>query len=386
VRSHPARLGRGQEGHVYAERMQEALASMDLSRSLVSERLVEILADTRARLTHVGPEVADVVDAAAALVSGGKRLRAAFCTAGWCAAGGPPPRHPRAPVVGAGCALELFQAAALVHDDVMDGSSTRRGRPSAHRRFAGLHESREWLGSPDLFGQAAAILLGDLLLVTSFRELALALHEIPASHSSRAQSVYDVMTAEVTLGQYLDMQAQAAPWSDRVTHDLDRAERVVRTKSARYSVEHPIVLGAAMAGGDDRLLADLSAFGLPVGEAFQLRDDVLGVFGDPEVTGKPAGDDLREGKRTMLLALAMERASEAERRVLRSALGRADLEPEDLDAARDVLVRTGALRAVEARIEERALAGRAALAAADIDEQVRLQLQTLADRAVDRAA
>lgn len=371
---------------LYSAGMQDPLDSLESTRRLVSERIGSCLDLARARLAHVGPETADVMDAGEALLSGGKRLRAAFCVAGWSAAGGAAPALADAPVVAAGSSLELFQAAALVHDDVMDGSLTRRGRPAAHRQFASIHELRGWSGSADLFGEAAAILLGDLLLVTSSRELNLALREVPTPAATRAQDVYDLMTAEVTLGQYLDMRAQAAPWDVDLAVDLERAVRVVRAKSARYSVEHPTVLGAAMAGGEEPLLALLSRFGLPIGEAFQLRDDVLGVFGDPEVTGKPAGDDLREGKRTVLVAVAMDRASAAGRDTLTAALGRSDLDGTDLDDARDVLVSTGALADVEARIESRAEAGLSALEGPDLDQRARAELRALAFLATDRTA
>ncbi len=366
--------------------MHDPLDSLESTRRLVTERIGACLDLTRARMAHVGAETADVIDAGDTLLSGGKRLRAAFCVAGWSAAGGPAPAQNDAAVIIAGSSLELFQAAALVHDDVMDGSLTRRGRPAAHRQFAAIHGLRSWLGSPDLFGEAAAILLGDLLLVTSARELNQALREIPAAAAARAQDVYDLMTAEVTLGQYLDMQAQAAPWDADLAVDLDRAVRVVRAKSARYSVEHPTVLGAAMAGGDEPLLALLGRFGLPIGEAFQLRDDVLGVFGDPEVTGKPAGDDLREGKRTILVAVAMDRASAAARETLTAALGRSDLDGSDLDDARDILISTGALADVEARIDRRTEAGLRALEGPELDERPRAELRALALLATDRTA
>ena len=366
--------------------MQEALTSLRSTRALVSDRLTDSLASARLRLAHVGGEIDDVVDAAESLLAGGKRLRAAFCAAGWAAAGGPAPARCDEPPVLAGSSLELFQAAALVHDDVMDESLIRRGQPSAHRRFAALHSGRDWLGSADLFGQAAAILLGDLLLVTSFRELAHALRGVPAAGAAKAQDVYDLMTAEVTVGQYLDMQAQAAPGNPSSSQDMERAARVVRAKSARYSVEHPIVIGAAMAGGDESVLAQLSRFGLPIGEAFQLRDDILGVFGDPAVTGKPAGDDLREGKRTILVALAMERGSAEERSRLSGCLGRRDLAGADLDAARDILTGTGALASVEELIAERAATGFAALEDADVAEPARRDLRALAELAVDRSS
>jgi geranylgeranyl diphosphate synthase type I len=366
--------------------MPDSLDALETSRRLVGARLGAAVAGVDDRLTTVGAERADLTRTAADLLAGGKRLRAAFCVAGWVAAGGTSPVDAEAAPVAAGAALELFQAAALVHDDVMDGSSTRRGRPAAHRRFAAVHDERGWQGSADRFGEAAAILLGDLLLVMSFAEMAHAGRAVPGAPARRAQEVYDLMTAEVTLGQYLDMYAQAVPWDDADAVDRDRAHRVVRAKSARYSVEHPVVLGAALAGAGEETLAALSAFGLPVGEAFQLRDDLLGVFGDPLVTGKPAGDDLREGKRTVLVAIARARADAAGLEVLRSGIGRADLDLAGIDAIREVLLETGAVRAVEELIDERTEAGFRALRAADLEPDAEATLAALARLAVDRQA
>lgn len=363
--------------------MEALLASLETTRRLVSARLESGLAENAGRLSHVGPELGDVMTAAHELLDGGKRLRAAFCVAAWRAAGGPSPQAD-SPVVAAGAALELFQAAALVHDDVMDGSLTRRGRPAVHRRFALLHEQQGWLGSPDRFGEAAAILLGDLLLVASSREMSAAARLVEASSAERALDVFDLMTAEVTVGQYLDVYAQTVPWSADGRADGDRANRVVRAKAARYSVEHPLVLGAALAGAGPPQLEALARFGLPIGEAFQLRDDVLGVFGDPAVTGKPAGDDLREGKRTMLVTVAMERADDGDRAVLRAGLGNADLDAASLARMRAILVATGALAAVEARIEERREAGLAALRTAGLGDRPVFELTALATLAIDR--
>jgi geranylgeranyl diphosphate synthase type I len=192
------------------------------------------------------------------------------------------------------------------------------------------------------------------------------------------------MTAEVTLGQYLDIYAQAVPWDQDFEIERDRAERVVRAKSARYSVEHPVVLGAALAGGDERLLASLAAFGLPIGEAFQLRDDVLGVFGDPAVTGKPAGDDLREGKRTLLVALAVERARGRDRATLLEGIGNPALDAPGIARIRQILVETGAVAAVEEQIEERTRRGFGALESAAVPAPARAALTALATLAVRR--
>lgn len=360
--------------------------ALSTTRRLVSERLRATMGGLDGRLAHVGPERRDLTEAAARLLAGGKRLRAAFCVAGWEAAGGAAPEHADSPAIAAGASLELFQAAAIVHDDVMDGSLTRRGQPSAHEGYAAAHRRRSWQGSAGRFGESAAILLGDLLLVASFGEMAAAARGVPAESARRATDVYDLMTAEVTLGQYLDVYAQAVPHGAHGPAERDRAERVVRAKSARYSVEHPVVLGAALAGAPEPLLSALAAFGLPIGEAFQLRDDLLGVFGDPAVTGKPAGDDLREGKRTLLLALALEAADDADRHVLLGGVGSADLDPEGIEDIRRVLVRTGAVRAVEALIDEHAGRGFRALDDAPLDPGARTALTALARLAVDREA
>jgi geranylgeranyl diphosphate synthase type I len=364
--------------------MPDDVAPVETARRLVTARLRGTIADLDRRLAHVGAEGADLTDGAARLLSGGKRLRAAFCVAGWESAGGPPPADTDAPVIAAGASLELFQAAALVHDDVMDGSRTRRGQPAAHEGYASAHRSRGWQGSPDRFGEAAAILLGDLLLVASSGEMAAAASALPPAAARRARGVYDLMTAEVTLGQYLDIYAQAVPWDQDFEIERDRAERVVRAKSARYSVEHPVVLGAALAGGDERLLAALAAFGLPIGEAFQLRDDVLGVFGDPAVTGKPAGDDLREGKRTLLVALAVERARGRDRATLLEGIGNPALDAPGIARIRQILVETGAVAAVEEQIEERTRRGFGALESAAVPAPARAALTALATLAVRR--
>ena len=209
-----------------------------------------------------------------------------------------------AALVIAAASLELLHACALIHDDVMDASATRRGRPSAHHAFAELHRTSGWTGDPDVFGTAAAILLGDLLL--SWADALFASAGLPESVRPEVRHVWDDMRELVMAGQYLDVLVQA-----RGEFSAEDALRVAKFKTSKYTVEGPLHLGAAAAGAGRDVFAALTAYGVPLGEAFQLRDDVLGVFGDPEVTGKPAGDDLREGKRTLLIALTMQRASAA---------------------------------------------------------------------------
>ncbi|WP_241680586.1 polyprenyl synthetase family protein [Pseudactinotalea suaedae] len=360
--------------------MQEAAAVL---RPAVTAEVLGSWRRLAGSFASVGPEVAVFFDVGADLLAHGKRLRASFASAGWRSLGG---EALAAAEVRLGSGLELFQVAALVHDDLMDGSLTRRGRPSAHRQFAAHHDEVGLVGGATRFGEAGAILLGDLLLVAAQSELDDALGLVDANAGARGRRLVEEMMGEVTVGQFLDSYAQSAPWSTNPATDLDRARRVIRSKSARYSVEHPLVIGAALAGADDAMLAHLRAVGLPIGEAFQLRDDVLGVFGDPATTGKPAGDDLREGKRTVLVTLAMTLASERDVATLRTLVGRSDLGPDDIARVRAILTDSGALAAVEELIEERYQAGLAALAATGLGEEQRDYIAALAGAAIKRDA
>jgi len=315
------------------------------SREAVQQRLATFLTAKGRQLAGISPDLAEVHAAATDLLAGGKRLRPAFLYWGWRAAGGAVTAGAdEAGVLTAAAALELLQASALVHDDVMDGSELRRGLPAAHRRFAARHRSSGWVGSPEGFGTGAAILLGDLCL--SWSDELLRTCGLPPARLLPAMRLFDDMRTEVIAGQYLDLVEQATGGTS-----VERALVVVRFKSAKYTVERPLHVGAVLAGADSSFVDALSAYGMPLGEAFQLRDDVLGVFGDPSVTGKPAGDDMREGKRTVLVAEALTRATPTQARVFRRFLGDPSLSAEGLAALRDVVVRTGALQRVEDRIE-----------------------------------
>jgi geranylgeranyl diphosphate synthase type I len=310
-------------------------------RSRVSKAVETFLADQETALLAIGDELIPVLAGLTDLLTGGKRLRPTFAYWGWRAAGQPDDDA----MIVAAASLELLQACALIHDDVMDDSDTRRGHPAAHRRFTTMHEDAGWRGSPDRFGIGSAILIGDLCL--SWADEMLFDSGLPDRSLLRAKPILDDMRRELMAGQYLDLVEQARGGST-----VDGALRVARFKSAKYTVERPLHLGAALGGGDETLLSTLSDYGLPLGEAFQLRDDVLGVFGDPEQTGKPAGDDLREGKRTALVAAAIERADARQRRVIDQRLGAADLDAAGVAALREVIVSTDALVEVERLIAE----------------------------------
>ncbi|HLU63647.1 MAG TPA: polyprenyl synthetase family protein [Protaetiibacter sp.] len=372
-----------------------------------STRLVDYVAariddalDARATaLAEISPDFTPLMSQARELLAGGKRFRALFCYWGWKAVAsaadpGPlaelePAAHDEAlpAVVSAAAALELFHAAALVHDDIIDRSDLRRGRPAAHRAFEGLHREHEWDGDAGAFGTAGAILLGDLLLGWAdelFEEGLAQLGDREAAHAARAE--FFRMRTEVTAGQYLDVLEEHS-WRSRPDSEaLPRAHRVIVYKSAKYSVEAPLAIGGSLAGGSLAQLAALREFGLPLGVAFQLRDDMLGVFGDPAVTGKPSGDDLREGKRTVLVGLARQKMPPTAVRVLDELLGDPSLDDAQVRMLQNTMRDSGAADQVERIIAHNVRVAREALAEAPLGASARAELSELADRVTRREA
>lgn len=327
----------------------------------VEARLGQFLAGESQRWVDVDDHLAEALDELTSTVlSGGKRLRPAFCH--WAAVGaGGAADDPL--VLDCGAALELLHAFALIHDDVMDGSPTRRGTPTMHKRFEARHAERQWLGERRRVGEAIAILLGDLCHV-----YADVLVEGLPDHARR---IWNELRVELNVGQYLDIVATADPEVDEA-----RSRRIVRYKSGLYTIVRPLHLGAAIAGRPD--LADaLGAYGLPLGDAFQLRDDILGAFGDSELTGKPVGDDLREGKATPLLARALAHASPAQREVL-ATVGH-DLDLAAIDDIRQILVDTGALAEIDAEITNLIARSVDAVTRADLDPEATHALVALAE-------
>jgi len=269
------------------------------------------------------------------------------------------------------------QASALIHDDLMDRSDTRRGVPAVHRQFATRHTDAGWRGGAAAFGDSAAVLLGDLVLVWS--DELLHASGVGLDDLARARPVFDEMRTEVTVGQYLDVLTQATGDTS-----LERAGKVARYKSAKYTVERPLLLGAALAGAPAETVAAYSAFGLPLGEAFQLRDDVLGVFGDPVHTGKPAGDDLREGKRTYLVAAAFAALGPDDQAILDAGLGDQSLTEAGVADLRTLISDSGALARTEERITLLTDTALAALAAAEVTSEAKSVLEALTHAATRR--
>ena len=329
----------------------------------MQSRLREVLAVEEARWAEFDPDLAEPVGEIGRLVLvGGKRLRPAFCHWAFVGAGGDPD-DPL--VVDAGAAFELMHAFALFHDDVMDDADSRRGAPTTHTRFAAMHREQGWAGDGRRFGDGVAILVGDLAFVLADRLMA----PVPAA----AWRIWDELRIELNIGQVLDILG-----SVRNERRRDKAERICRYKSGKYTIERPLHLGAAMAAPDrPEMLPALSAYGLPLGDAFQMRDDVMGAFGDEAVTGKPVGGDLREGKPTPLLARAYERATRAQLDVL-GLVGTTTLSDDDVARVQQVIVDTGALADLEATISRLTDEAVAAIEVAPLAAAARHELVELA--------
>lgn len=350
----------------------------------LEEEMARFFAEQGEIMEQVSVETLPMLDAIRDLSTGGKRLRALLAYWGYRGAGGAA-LDPA--VVKAGVAIELFQSAALIHDDIIDASDTRRGAPSVHRRFENMHVERGYKTSPEAYGASSAILVGDLCL--SWSEMVFS--SIPgAGAGTEARFIFDVMRTEVMAGQYLDIVGEVVQ-AEEPQAALERALNVIRFKSAKYSCEHPLALGGALGmaaahGGSAPLVDGYRAFALPLGEGFQLRDDVLGVFGEPETTGKPAGDDLREGKRTVLTAYTAMRSTADERELLEAALGDQELDADTIARIQAHMQTSGALDRVEALIAEKSREALEQLAVLEIAPDVRLALEGLAAKALRRSA
>jgi geranylgeranyl diphosphate synthase type I len=330
----------------------------------IDARVWGLLEGECARWTAVDPDLAAPLESLRRLLlTGGKRLRPAFCYWAFVGLGGDPD-DPL--MLDAGAALEMLHTFAVIHDDVMDASALRHGTETIHTEFASLHRRHGWRGESGRFGDSVAILVGDLALV--FSDILLRGAPRPA------WEIFDELRLEVSVGQYLDLVGTV-----RGDGTPELAARISRYKSAKYTIERPLHLGAALAAPDRvaDLRPALSAFGLPLGEAFQLRDDILGTFGDSRVTGKAVGEDLREGKPTLLYALARQRATGAGAALLAERFGAADLSADEVGAIQDVFTTTGARHEVEATIDQLVEQSLAATRGLPVAEEARQALSEL---------
>jgi len=309
------------------------------------------------------------------ILTGGKRLRPALCYWAWRGLAPPGEHAEDRPAVTAGAALEMFHCFALIHDDIIDASCLRRGRPSLHEQFIATHEHHGWRGTATAFGRNAALLCGDLCAV--WADELLAECQAETGRLARARRLFATMRGDAVAGEYLEIAGQAM--ADFGPQALQRAARVIELKTARYSVILPLQIGAALAGATDAALEALAAFGRPLGEAFQLRDDVLGVFGDPAVSGKSVLDDLRQAKPTALLAETHARADASMRAVLSEHVGNPQLDEAGAALVREVMAASGALAMVEDRIRVAQAQAQRALEMVDLTSEARQRLQAIAD-------
>jgi geranylgeranyl diphosphate synthase, type I len=350
--------------------------------SAVTDQLRDYLSDRRRDCAYMGPDYGELTAALEEFVlRGGKRLRPAFAYWGWRAVAERQDDPTPPSILRLISALELLHACALVHDDVIDASATRRGLPTVHRLFANQHRDSNWHGSSEQFGMSAAILLGDLALVWADDIVATA--DLPVDAHRRVQRVWAAIRTEVLGGQYLDIVAESSG-----AETVASAMTVNIYKTASYTVSRPLQLGAAAAADRPEVQAAFHELGTSLGVAFQLRDDVLGVFGDPAVTGKPSGDDLRSGKRTVLLAEAVELADKSDpvaAKLLRTSIG-TELTDAQVEELCLVIESVGALAAVEEHIDMLTVRALETLNAAPIDVQAKVGLSELARLAANRSA
>lgn len=345
----------------------------------VGQRLEAYLNEQRTRASAISASAEPMVGAIATLAAGGKRMRALLCWWGWQGAGGDP-GDPS--ILDAAVALELFQAAALIHDDIVDRSDTRRGAPSVHRSFEGRHREAQWRQDAEHFGVSAAVLTGDLCLALSEELFAAAADTAGTAPAARQR--FNTMRFEVMVGQYLDVLDEVEIPAQDARAALSRARTVLQYKSAHYSTVHPLALGGILAGASAELVEAYGHFSLPLGEAFQLQDDLLGVFGDPLVTGKPAGDDLREGKRTELVAHALDLLPSTEASELDASLGDSAMTAAEVHRLQDLLTSSGARDRVEQEVADLGSQAMKALSDLDVPEPVRTGLDRLAQRILSR--
>lgn len=356
------------------------MTTMDATwfRNRLQGRMQEILAQYEQRAGKIAEASQPLVTSIVNLVQGGKRLRALLAWWGWQGAGGDVD-DPR--IIDTGVALELFQAAALIHDDILDRSATRRGQPSVHKGFQKLHDDNQWVQDGAHFGISAGILAGDLALGLS--EEIFSTTADATAFAAPAREAFHAMRFEVMTGQYLDILAEAHIPDDPAVA-LDHARTVLRYKSAHYSTVWPFELGGVLAGADETTLSAYRDFSLPLGMAFQLGDDLLGVFGDPQLTGKPSGDDLIEGKRTELIAHALSSLAHEEAQMLNTFLMHPAQSPHSIQQLQELLEKSGARATVEAEINRLGTQTGEALDSLNIADDVKNGLRDLVSGLIGR--
>ncbi|MDH6521694.1 geranylgeranyl diphosphate synthase type I [Streptomyces sp. SAI-135] len=332
-------------------------------KSRVDAMVRDFVAREADHLTDIDPALAPVAEQLEAAVAEGKRLRAAFCYWGWRAAGQPDSDA----LVRAATSMELVHAAAIVHDDLIDDSPLRHGRPTAHVALRRAVRRRPRAVSA---ARSLAMLVGDLLM--SLAGQMFATSGVPAAYLTRARPLWSVLARELVAGECLEILHTGAD------PDTARSLKVIRYKTAKYTVEQPLLIGGLLGGAGERLREGYSAYGLPLGEAFQLRDDLLGLFGDPGQTGKANADDVRAHRPTALLSETWRIADKDEREQMRAVLGRRDLDTGGLDTVRELMRRLKTPNRIEDMISARVETALGALHELDVPAHAVSALTALA--------
>lgn len=352
---------------------QKAPDSLDILAKKVGSRIDELLSDEIARWSALDPDLGEPLTFLKEMVlAGGKRLRPAFSYWAYVGAGGDPESED---ILNAGCALELLHSFAIIHDDIMDASLTRRGLVAIHKRFQDKHEGIFWAGESRRFGEGVAILLGDMAFVYADKML--------MGAPFQAQKIFTELRLEVNIGQYLDLIG-TANGNAQPRISMEQARRISLYKSGKYTVERPLHLGVALLGKFEEYGPSLSMYGVPLGEAFQLRDDLLGTFGDQSVIGKPVGEDLREGKPTVLAAVAFERAEGSDEVFLKERFGAEDLRADEIARFQEILTSTGARKEVELLVDRLCAEAIEAIGNSGLNERATRELEELADYVANR--
>jgi geranylgeranyl diphosphate synthase type I len=364
--------------------------SSALLRQIQSE-LDEFCELQRSLFAEISDDLSPILDHVSALLRGGKRFRGQFAFLAWYGSLNRSALSNEAfeaalnGMVRICAALEMFHAAALVHDDLLDRSDTRRGEQAMHKKFEASHTGNSWAGSPERFGQAGSVLVGDMMLAWAGEMFADALDSCPTPEARKAaRAEFHKMQTEVMAGQFLDVAEENAGPTRPIHEAVGRANRVMLYKTAKYSVEAPLLIGAAYAGAPESTLHSLSTFAIPLGLAFQLRDDILGVFGSSEKTGKPVGDDLREGKRTVLVALTREYLPASLGRLFDDLLAERELSDAQIAHLQQTITESGALQRTQLMLEELGSQSLEVLASLELHQDALAALEHLARQVIDR--
>lgn len=339
-------------------------------------RISLFLKQKKIQALEISSEASELVDEISRFIgAGGSRVRPAFFYSGYVAAGG---RAHDAAVYAAMC-TEFLHTFALIHDDIVDRSATRRGRPTSHKAFEKLHKVKKFEGSRDHFGLSAAILAGDL--AHTFAEEILTSAPFPQERVRRARFYFDLMKSQVIAGEYLDV---LGGYKKRLSEE--EILTILEYKTAKYTVERPLQIGAVLAGAENGVLETFTAYAIPLGQAFQLQDDILGVFGDSGKMGKPVDSDIREGKKTVLIAKAYEWANGREKKLLERVVGNQEASSSDINKVREIIYRVGAndyaTRLSHKLIEQ----SKEALGAAKLQEEGKVYLLAAADYLMNRTS